>query len=1720
MGISTIDNPTKQPAVWLDGFSMSDFLPPSIQTEVAKAASAVATIGVELPTESDVRPVITADLSFDTETSFPRDELNSKTESSEVHSTDHWGADVENFSDWSERSTHWPVLDPTQYLPVASEKGRIEDNFKAIELLQELKTSKREVTDQDRTTLLKYCGWGGLARIFSPDGYSRHSLADQRDALQALTSEDEYRSMQSSITTAYFTDPAIVSAMWSLVRHLGFQGGRILEPSAGVGHFLAGMPADIANKSDVTAVELDCVSAAMLEASFGPLGVQVHASALEKVRLPVGFYDLVIGNVPFGDFKSLDTSKAPYANWSIHNWVTGKSLDLVRPGGLVVLITSRHTMDSIGDTHRQWLAAHAELIAAYRLPTMAFKGQANTEAVTDIVVLKRREIPNFTAKSWVALGKATSTMLKAGERLQSTTSQGKVYDRSLAINSYYVAQPENVMGLLSFEMGQYGESLNPVFDGSAHELHLALMSRFNDLDNKVYQKAANDHLNTGASSMQRYAMAGYTPPGSMHVLDGRICVSEGDAYLDIDSVYTGTARRRILGMIEVRNCAVKVVAFQAQSQDDVKLRELQTALNGTYDAFVAAHGYLSSIANARLMRSDPDWPLMLALEIWDEEDGKAVKADIFFTRTVGNREVPSKVDNAKDAMLISLALYGKMVISDMATRMARPVMQVVKELRSQSLAFLDPMLARWVPADEYLSGLIREKIDQAVAAGPAYLENVQALQAVLPKDLGPSEVEARLGAPWIPADVIEQFATELVEAKPGDVEILFNAQTATWSMKTTGWRVEWVGDRLLQTAKYGTADRCALTLIEAALNQQPPTITKQVDDRAVVDHIRTIAAREKWQAIREQFRKWVYQDGERCERLLRIYNDRFNQIVNRRFDGAHLTLPGMSTEVVPYPHQKDAIWRIMVNGNTLLAHCVGAGKTLVMCAASMELRRLGKAKKPVHVVQNSCLEQYTAELVRLYPQARVLMASKDDLVGDHRRTFVARIATGDWDAVCMTQSTFERIMLDPEIQQRFVRNMLEEARMCFQDAKDTGAKRSLKELEKKMKDYEARIERLASAGAKDADNVWFNELGIDYVFIDESHAYKNLAKTTKIPRVAGLSNASSQRAFDVFMKTRFIMDLHQGREEGVVMASATPISNSLAELHTVQLYLQPVTLKKFGILEFDSWSASFGETVTGIEMSPDGGGFRTNTRYCRFVNLPELMGIFKGVADIRTKAMLKLPTPLIAGGKPQTKVAKPSQELLDIVAGLVERADLIRKGAVKPNEDNMLKVTHTGRNAALDIRLVDPLLPFDPNGKLAIAAENIARIWNESKDYLGTQLVFSDLGTPNENRFNVYDEMRRLLLAHGIPENEIEFIHDHDSDTAKDKLFKRVREGLVRILVGSTSKMGTGTNVQKRLKAIHQLDAPWVPSSVEQRDGRADRQGNLNDCIELWRYCTERSFDAYSWNLLTVKANFIEQIMSSGSSLRTVEDISMTALTYAEIRAIATGNPVMLEKAAIDADIQKYSLLRSQWEDQRWGVNRYESTLATRLHHIDQVMPAVEQDAKLVESALASKPRFIPKTVIATKAVTSLGNDSLGVAGAVRAHSHMMGGSSRDTLTLGEYGGCQVEITKSLGSTDCYLVGPHSQKAYLVDRPHLSDIEGLAKAVQRTLEAIAKSPEALRSEYRRKTEELTNARKMQVLPFEHEEKLDALLVRQRAIESELSLNKDTEGSQQMATEDN
>jgi N12 class adenine-specific DNA methylase len=1615
--------------------------------------------------------------------------------------------------DMAEPGQPWPDFDWTRIAPPSGTNARIEANLNAIRLLKQLERDTIDPTEDQRHQLLGYIGWGGLAKVF--ERIERNTLAEYQKQLESLLTPEEFASARASTPNAHYTDPVIVKAMWAMVQRLGFKGGRVIEPAAGTGLFLAGMPASVAARSDITAVEMDKVSGAILRAAFNSLGVTTHVSAIEKADVPHGFYDLAISNVPFGDHKSLDSRKAGYSSWSIHNYFFGKAIDLVRPGGLIVFITSRHTLDSASANHRKWLDAHGELIGAVRLPRNAFKKQANTEVVTDIVILRKRESPVFSKPgNWIERAQAPLDMLRPGQDLTYwSAAMRRTVEHDRAINAWYVDRPGLVIGLLELVSNQYGKELQPVFSGTSDEFEERLASCTAELPTDIYKEAKKTGTGlvpTESLLLRRISATHKVKPGSFVEHRGTLCISEGNSWIDVDAAYKGVTRERIFGLMKVRDAARKLLEQQATSSDEAEFKSLQYALNSYYDAFVAKFGYVSDRANVRVFRTDPECPLVLSLESYDEDSEKYVKADIFSKRTAGRKDVPETAETTKDAMLISLALHGRIVVPDMAKRLRVTSTEVVRALGDEALAYVDPEDRSWRPADEYLSGNIRNKISAARAAGKKFEANVAALTQVLPKDLGPGEVEVRLGAPWVPIDVIEQFGDELIEDKAGSFKVLYDAQSATWSIKTAAYRAEYAGKAVLNTGKWGTPKRCAVELIEAALNQTPPKITcKGPDDKTYVDKAATLAAREKYEAIKAEFKSWAYRDEVRRDRLLRIYNDEFNQLVERRYDGSHLVLYGVSSAIEPYKSQLDAIWRLVSGGNTLLAHVVGAGKTFIMVAGAMELRRIGKAQKPLLIVPNHMLEQIAGDFVRFYPTAKVLMASKEDFVGDSRRQFAARIALGDWDAVVMTHATFEKLPMRPETSNRFIRELMEQARLALAMADEHNGKRTVKQCEKLLKALEAKMERAMNDSARD-DLVYFDDLGVDHLMVDEAHLFKNLMRVSKMPSIAGLPNVSSNRAFDLWVKTSVIMEQRGGVEQGVTFSTATPIANSIAELHVMMKFLQPQVLKRLGLYEFDAWAATFGEAVQGMEVAPDGSGYRLNTRFSRFVNVPDLMALFRCVADIRTRSMLNLPTPKIKGGKPRTLQSPGNDALKAYTKELVERANKVRSGEVKPNEDNMLAISNCGRKAALDMRLINPALPFDPQGKVAKCRDEVLRVWHETASFKGTQLVFCDLSTPNTAGFSVYHDLKSRLVAGGIPEGEFAFIHDYDTDAAKGKLFKLVRAGAVRVLMGSTLKLGMGTNVQKRLKCCHQLDAPWRPADVEQRDGRAERPGNMCSEIELLRYVTEQSFDAYVWQLLEMKMRFIEQIMTTPTGMRTVEDLSMGALTYAEIKAIASGNPLVLEKATVDADVMRLSVLKGQWEQDRWRWNNSRRHNESVLKAIAHRMSSIELDAEAIEQEMAGGWRFVPHNGWSDPAV---GETSLAAKIGAQLHAVSRTMPKFGEAVVGVMGGMQVILSRYDG-LEVVIQSRNGPAKYTPSRTgvpiHLY-METGQLVIEKIVDLIQEPARQIQLAQRLEEENRDIQSRLQQ-GFEHQERFEQLMERQRVIDAELDLDKDEAGA--------
>lgn len=1611
----------------------------------------------------------------------------------------------------------WPTFNLANLVPPSGETERIEQNLKVLRLARELKASGTNPTAEQREEILRYSGWGSIARIFE-DGHEGKKLEGLRGELKDLLTEEEWKSARASTPNAHYTDPEMVRVLWQMLRTMGFEGGNVLEPAAGTGLFLAGMPADVAAKSQITAVELDTVSGGLLSQVFTPLGVKVSVTGLEKSKLPNGFFDLVVGNIPFGNYRVPDTSRATYANWSIHNWFMGRSLDLVRPGGLVVFITSSYTMEGTPAV-REWLEVHAELLDAVRLPQGAFSRQAKTDVVTDVLVLRKRHQPKFGSKAaWVQPRvQAPEAMLIPGQTLGETVwhrhGSSKVeFDRK--INPFYIKHPTKVLGKLRVVRDRFGKhGAVPELEGSMDMLMQRLHGVLTHEKAGQYEPAKKQAARRD-TTLVKHAAVTETKPGQYVLHQGKLCLSEGETWVDVDGLYPRKTRDRIIGMMSLRDAAKEVLAYQSEHTDDVGLAPLQRVLNERYDAFVAKHGCLFDKQNVRAFRADPDCPLVLSLERYDEETRSASKADIFTKRTVRRATTPKHVDNVKDALLISLGLYGEIDLPDMARRMRRKVHTVVEMLRAEGLAYKDPVSKKWVEADEYLSGHIRNKLAIARAAGEEAAENVAALEQVLPKPLGPGEIAVRLGAPWVPASVIEQFMVETMElSKDRDgeypVKVTFVSEGALWSVVPQYHRgLSCTGSKALREERWGTPVRGFFELLEAGLNMCPPTVNyTDADGRTRIDQPRTLQAREKYEAIREHFKAWVFSDPERTEMLVQIYNDLFNQIVPRKYDGSHLTLPGLSDVYTPYPHQKNAIWRALVSGNVLLAHVVGAGKSLSMISICMEMRRLGKANKPCIVVPAHLVAQMAAEVVRAYPNANVLMASKEMFQGDKRREFAARVATGDWDVVVMSQPTFERLPMRPEKMNEYVQQMLGKVRLALESA-DSGAKRTVKELEKRLKTLEAKLAKETAESKKD-DLVYFDQLGIDYLAIDEAHWAKSLIRISKMQRIAGLPNTSSQRAFDLLVKTRAVDAALGGGERGLTMASATPLSNSVSEMHTFQTFLQPQTLEELGIDSFDAWAATFAEMVTGLEIAPDGSGYRMNTRMSSFCNVPELMAIFRMRADIQTAAMLKLPVPNVAGGKTQVVVCEGSDALKAFTKELVERASKLRGSSVDPRKDNMLKITHEGRIAALDMRMIDPRHVPSPNEKMGRICSNILRIRRETQEERGTQLVFCDISTPKAVGFSFYNQLRADLMAHGVPADEIAFIHDFDTDVAKEKLFQKVRDGVVRVLLGSTGKLGTGTNVQLRLKALHHADVPWRACDIEQRDGRVVRPGNMWSEVEIYSYLTSGSFDAYMAQLVETKAKFVEQVMSGETTIRTIEDISMRSLSYAEMKALASGNPMVLRKATIDAEVIRLSTLRNVWENDRWNRTSNLRADKQRLQHLQHIEALVQKDQAAAVQAEAEGWIFNPARGEVAEAVQKGETLEARIGWGVRRASALVG--TLGDLRVGNVGGFEINVIKCVGRKVVEIVRPHSGISVRVD-VLVSQPEQTGCEVMEYLRDMVNLEARYRAEMRGLLADIAQGEAATAAEFEHAERLAALCIEQAQINAELDLNKDEAGA--------
>ena len=1423
-------------------------------------------------------------------------------------------------------------------------KQKYARNIEAIRTLFKLEQEHRGATAEEQQVLSQYVGWGGLSDAFDP---GKDSWAKEYAELKGLLSEDEYAAARSSTLNAHYTSPTVIKAIYEAVGRMGFETGNILEPSMGVGNFFGMLPDSMAD-SRLYGVELDSITGRIAKMLYPQADITVAGFETTDRH---DFYDLAVGNVPFGQYKVNDKAYNKLG-FSIHNYFFAKAIDQVRPGGVVAFVTSRYTMDSKDSTARKHMAERADLLGAIRLPNNAFRANAGTDVVSDIIFLQKRDRPADIEPAWVQLGK---------------TEDG------FAINQYFVDHPEMVLGELTTESTQYGREDLTVAPLEGANLADQLAEAVQHIEGQ-YTAAEVDAPDIAEEEATRRTL-----PADPDVKNFSYTVVDGEVFYRENSVMTqvelsDTAKGRVTGMVELRQIVNDLIDQQLNDFPDEDIKATQEHLNTAYDAFTAKYGLLNDRRNGRLFEQDSSYYLLCSLENLDEHGQLKSKAAMFTKRTIRPERTVTSVDTPSEALAVSIGEHGKVDLPYMAELLGTPgdYGRITTEL--SGVIFKDPAAdptdpeAGWQMADEYLSGDVRAKLRMAQFAAetnPEFAVNVDALTKAQPRELEASEIDVRLGATWLNPDIIQKFMTETFQIP----YYLRHAVKVRYSPYTAEWRVEGKtatgrGD-IISSETYGTSRANAYKILEETLNLKDVRIYDTIEDaegkpKRVLNKRETMLAQQKQQLIKDAFANWVWQDPQRRIALVKQYNELFNSTRPREYDGSHIHFVGMNPEITLREHQRNAIAHVLYGGNTLLAHEVGAGKTYEMAASAMEAKRLGLCQKSLFVVPNHLTEQWASEFLNLYPNAKLLVARRKDFETANRKKFCARIATGDYDAVIIGHSQFERIPLSFERQERIIQEQIYETLAAINELKvHAGENFSIKQMEKTRKTLETKLEKLRSDERKD-DVVTFEQLGVDRLFVDESHAFKNLFLTTKMRNVAGLSTSEAQKSSDMFGKCRYLDEITGGR--GVVFATGTPVSNSMTELYTVMRYLQYSTLQQKKLTHFDCWASTFGETTTAIELAPEGTGYRARTRFAKFFNLPELMSMFKEVADIKTSDQLHLPVP---EAKFETVVAKPSDLQKEMVQELSKRAARIHSGTVDASEDNMLCVTNDGRKIGLDVRLMNPMLPDDPNSKLNVCVQNVLKIWEEGKDQKLTQLLFCDLSTPkNDGNFNVYDDIRKKLIAAGVPENEIEFIHNADTEVKKAALFSKVRSGDVRVLLGSTAKMGAGTNVQSRLVAVHHLDVGWKPSDMTQRNGRIIRQGNMNKEVKVFNYVTEGTFDAYLWQTLENKQRFISQIMTSKSPVRSCEDVDEQALSYAEIKALCAGNPLIKEKMDLDVQVAKLKVLKADHQSQKF---RLQDKLLTKfpadIQEANAHIAGLKADAQLAAAHPQGKEEFCGMTI-------------------------------------------------------------------------------------------------------------------------------------------------------------
>ena len=1557
----------------------------------------------------------------------------------------------------------------TDELGAGTPLERYYNNINAIRLLKKLNSEHRLATPTEQVMLSQYVGWGGLPQFFEQSNSHYNELKD-------LLTDSEYTSARESTLTAFYTPPTVISAVYKVLENMNFKNGNLLEPSCGIGNFIGMLPITMQD-SKVYGVELDTISAGIAQQLYQKSSIA--AQGFENVNIPDSFFDGVVGNVPFGDFKVVD-KKYDKHNFLIHDYFFAKSLDKLRPGGVMALITSKGTMDKENSSVRKYIAQRAELLGAIRLPNDTFKSSAGTEVVSDILFLQKRDRLIDIEPDWVHL---------------DTNENG------IRMNSYFVQNPEMVLGEMKTVSGRFGQQVTcePYTDSSSLADLLSdaianIHGEISDYENDV----ATDELEEDMSIPADASVKNF----SYSVVNDKLYFRENSRMIPV--TVSATAESRIKGLIIIRDCTRNLIELQADDYPEEDIKAAQELLNAKYDNFTEKYGLINSRANKSAFSDDSSFALVSALEILGDEGQLERKADIFFKRTIMPHKPITQVDTASEALAVSIGEKACIDMEYMQSLTGKEENELFNDLKG--VIFLNPLyegnnenLSKYFTADEYLSGNVREKL--AIARNSAKVDsrfniNVEALEKVQPEDLTASEISVRLGSTWLPVDIVQQFIYEFLNT-PGyaksSIIVHYSKYTGEWSIDGKSY------DRSNVKAynTYGSARINAYRIIEETLNLKDVRIFDYVEDidgnrKAVLNKKETAIAQSKQELIKQGFQDWVWSDPERRERLCKLYNEKFNSIRPREYDGSHIVFSGMNPEITLREHQRNAVAHILYGGNTLLAHAVGAGKTFEMVAAAQESKRLGLCNKSLFVVPNHLTEQWASEYLQLYPSANILVATKKDFETKNRKRFCGRIATGDYDAVIIGHSQFEKIPMSIERQRASLEQQENEITEGLAELKrNRGENFSIKQLERAKKSIRQKIEKLNDQSRKD-DVVTFEELGVDRIFVDESHYYKNLFLYTKMRNVGGIAQTEAQKSSDLFMKCRYLDEITGGR--GTVFATGTPISNSMVELYTIQRYLQYDTLLKNDLQHFDSWASTFGETVTAIELTPEGTGYRAKTRFAKFFNLPELMSMFKEVADIRTADMLELPVPK---ANFHNIAVKPSEIQKEMVAQLAERAENVRKGNVDASVDNMLKITNDGRKLALDQRMLNDMLPDFEGSKINACVDNVYRIWNENSDKKSAQLIFCDLSTPkNDGVFSVYNDIRKKLIERGIPENQVKFIHEADTDVKKKELFQKVRKGEVRVLLGSTQKMGAGTNVQDRLIALHDVDCPWRPSDLEQRAGRIIRQGNSNPEVEIYRYVTEQTFDAYLYQLVEGKQKFASQIMTSKSPVRSADDIDETALSYAEIKMLATGNPYIKEKMDLDIQIQKLKLLKANYLSEKYNLeDKIIKFYPQKIASLTNTIKALEQDL----STAKAHPKPIDDSFVGMEINGEYITEKSDAGKAILESCKQM--NSSDPIKIGKYRGFDMELQLNL-TTHFYevlLKSATTQKVSLGDDPN-GNITRIDNAIGRIPDHI----ENAKAELKNIQTQYETAQIEVQKPFAQEEELKAKTKRQIEVEKLIS----------------